>query len=227
LSPGGAILRAEWRFLQLTLFIGAWMLLAPVLQDRWLVQLLLQLFLLNTLLVTLWANPGWPGLRTLMISLWLVSLAGSALALMPLSPEWHHTMRSVELVSSMPLLALLAAGILRFVFRGRQLTTDGIFATVAVYLIVALLFAQLYLLLLEWNPASFNLDTSARTPPQLQSDLVYFSMITLATVGYGDILPVTELARTLAVVEATVGQFYIAVVVAVFVGMYAAQRRDP
>jgi hypothetical protein len=52
-------------------------------------------------------------------------------------------------------------------------------------------------------------------------------MITLATVGYGDILPVTEIARTMAVFEATVGQFYIAVVVAVFIGMYAAQRRDP
>jgi hypothetical protein len=95
-----------------------------------------------------------------------------------------------------------------------------------VYLIVALLFAQLYLLLLEWNPASFNLDASARTPSQLHSDLVYFSLITLATVGYGDILPVTEIARTFAVFEATVGQFYIAVVVAVFVGMYSAQRRD-
>ena len=64
-------------------------------------------------------------------------------------------------------------------------------------------------------------------PPQLlQSNLLYFSLITLATVGYGDILPVSETARTLAVIEATVGQFYIAVVVAVFVGMYATQRRD-
>jgi hypothetical protein len=94
------MLRAEWRFLQLTMFIGAWMLLAPMLQDRWLVQLLLQLFLLNTLLVTLWANPGWPGLRTLMIGLWLVSLTGSILAILPLSPDWRHIMRSIELVSS-------------------------------------------------------------------------------------------------------------------------------
>ena len=39
--------------------------------------------------------------------------------------------------------------------------------------------------------------------------------------GYGDILPISETARTLAVIEATVGQFYVAVIVAVFVGMYA------
>jgi hypothetical protein len=227
MNPGGALLRAEWRFLQLTLFIAGWMLLAPKLHDRWLVQVLLQLFLVNTLLVTLWANRDRPRQQALLLGLWAVSLAGSLLAILPRSPDWQLVARTIELVSSMPLLALLAAGILRFVFRGRMLTTDGLFATVAVYLIIALLFAQLYLLLLEWNPASFNLDVAARTPPQLQSDLVYFSLITLATVGYGDILPVTEFARTLAVLEATVGQFYIAVVVAVFVGMYAAQRRDP
>jgi hypothetical protein len=55
--------------------------------------------------------------------------------------------------------------------------------------------------------------------------MIYYSMITLATVGYGDILPLTDTARTLAVLEATVGQFYVAVIVAVFVGMYSSQRR--
>jgi voltage-gated potassium channel len=51
-------------------------------------------------------------------------------------------------------------------------------------------------------------------------------MITLATVGYGDILPVSATARTLATLEATVGTFYVAIIVAVFVGMYAAQRHE-
>jgi hypothetical protein len=64
------------------------------------------------------------------------------------------------------------------------------------------------------------------SPQLLQSSLLYFSLITLATVGYGDILPVSETARTLAVIEATLGQFYVAVIVAVFVAMYATQRRD-
>jgi len=47
----------EWRFLQLTLVICGWMLLSPQMHNRWIVQLLLQVFLLNTVLVTLWANP--------------------------------------------------------------------------------------------------------------------------------------------------------------------------
>ena len=223
--PGSAG-RRQWRFLQLTLFIAAWMLLSPTLRDRWLVQLLLQVFLLNTLLVALWANREWHGLRPVMLALWVVSLAGSVLAIAPLPTEWHQLARTIEIVSAVPLLAMLAVCILRFVFRGQALTTDGLFATVAVYLIIALIFTQLYLLLLEWNPASFNLAVAARPPHLLQSDLLYFSMITLATVGYGDVLPVTEVARTFAVIEATIGQFYVAIIVAVFVGMYAAQRRD-
>jgi hypothetical protein len=49
--------------------------------------------------------------------------------------------------------------------------------------------------------------------------------VTLATVGYGDILPATPTARVLAMIQAVAGQFYVAVVVAIFVGMYSSQRR--
>ena len=224
--PGSAFLRGDWRFLQLTLFIGAWMLVSPLTQHRWMVEALLQFFLLNTLLVTLWANPSWRVGRGFVYGLWLVSLVGSALALAPLPDQWHRLGRTAEIATTLPLLALLAVGILQYIFRNRTLTVDGIFATVTVYLLIAMFFSMLYLLLIEWNPASFNLQVEGMPPQQLQSNLLYFSLITLATVGYGDILPVSVTARTLAVIEATVGQFYVAVIVAVFVGMYATQRRD-
>jgi hypothetical protein len=212
---GESDLRREWRFLQLTLFIAAWMLLSPLIPDRWLVQVFLQAFLLNSVLVTLWANPQWRGARRVAIALWCVSLAGSLLALLPLPDRWLRWSR-------------LAAGILGFIFRGKRLTIDGILATVAVYLLIALIFAQLYVLTIAVNPSSFSLPIPAveRTPHLLQSDMLYFSLVTLATVGYGDILPHTEFARMLAMLEAVVGQFYVAVIVAVFVGMYAAQSRD-
>lgn len=216
----------DWRFLQLTFFIGAWMLFAPMLQQRWMVETLLQLFLLNTLLVTLWANPNWRAARGPVFGVWLVSLLGSGIALTALPDHWQRIGRALEIAATLPLLALLAAGILLYIFRNRRLTIDGIFATVTVYLLIALFFAKLYLLLLEWNPSSFNLQVAGLTPQSLQATLLYFSLVTLATVGYGDVLPVSETARTLAVIEATVGQFYVAVIVAVFVGMYATQRRD-
>jgi hypothetical protein len=125
-------------------------------------------------------------------------------------------------------LAVLAAGMLAFVRRQRMLTIDSIFATVAAYLLLALLFTQIYLCLLTWDPASFSLpaDAAGRPPHQLQADLTYFSLVTLATVSHGDVLPVTNTARMLAMFQAVVGQFYVAVVVALFVGMYSAQSRN-
>ena len=218
----------EWRFLQLTLFMCAWMLVSPHMQERWLVHVLLQVLLANLVVVTLWANPRWERIRNAVIALWIVSLAGSLIAFLPLTPDWRLLGRTAEILSLIPLLAILAVGILRFVFRKQHLTSDGILATVAVYLIIAFLFAQVYLLALAWNPGSFQLPVPvADRPPQLlQSDMVYFSLVTLATVGYGDILPHSETARALAMIEAVIGQFYVAVIVAVFVGMYAAKQNE-
>jgi voltage-gated potassium channel len=55
--------------------------------------------------------------------------------------------------------------------------------------------------------------------------MTYFSLVTLATVGYGDVLRATHTARMLAMFQAVVGVFYVAVVVALFVGTYSSQQR--
>ena len=227
MTGGGATPRWRWHFLQLALFMAAWMLLAPHLRARWLVQVVLQAFLLNSVLVTLWSNPEWLRFRRPMIGLWLISLSGSLIALAPVPERWALLALAVETGALLPVLVLVSAGMLRYAYRSHRLTTDGVFATIVVYVLVALFFARLYMLLMGWDPQSFDLPGPAaeRAPHLLQVDLMYFSLITLATVGYGDILPVSDTARMLAVIEAIVGQFYIAVVVAVFVGTYAAQRR--
>jgi len=220
-------IRREWWFTQLTLFIWGWMLVAHRLEDRWLMHLLLQLFLLNAVLMTLKVNPEWRQARHAIVGLWVLALAGSLIAFAPVPGDWERVARAAETVSVIPLLALLSAGILRFVYRSRRLTIDGVFATVAVYTIVAIMFSRLYVLLLAANPQSFSLPVAVaeRMPHLLQVDMVYYSLITQCSVGYGDILPVSETARMLAVIQAVVGQFYMAVVVAIFVGMYASQRR--
>jgi len=228
LTGGEPAIHREWWFTQLTLFIWAWMLVGPALEDRWLTQLLLQLLLLNAVLTTLKVNPEWAMARGITIGLWLVALAGSLISFAPVPDGWERWARGAETLSMLPLLALLAAGILRFVYRSRRLTVDGVFATVAVYLLVAIIFAQLYLLLIAANPQSFDLMVPAaeRAPRLLQVDMIYYSLITQCSVGYGDVLPMSDTARMLAVIQAVVGQFYMAVVVAIFVGMYATQRRD-
>lgn len=218
---------ARWRFLFVTATLWAWMLAAPHVSARWVVQLLLQLFLIQFVVVTLWANPRWGAMRRVLVGSWLLSLASAVAIIMPLTGEPGRLALSAQCIALVPLLALLAAGILRYVFSRRQLDADGIFATIAAYLLIAVVFTQVYMLLTVWDPASFSavVPLAGRSPDQLQADLLYYSLITLATVGYGDVLPVSDTARTLAVMEATVGQFYIAVIVAVFVGMFAAERQ--
>ena len=55
-------------------------------------------------------------------------------------------------------------------------------------------------------------------------DLIYFSNVTLTTLGYGDIVPISNLARTLANLEAMAGQLYVAIVIASMVGMQVTQK---
>ncbi len=218
---------ARWRFLFVTAALWAWMFAAPHLTVRWGVQWLLQLFLIQFVVVTLWANPRWGLMRHVLVGSWLLSLASAIAMVLPLAGESGRLARSAQCIALVPLLSLLAAGILRYVFSRRQLDADGIFATIAAYLLIAIVFAQVYTLLAIWDPASFDapVPLAGRSPDQVQADLLYYSLITLATVGYGDVLPVSATARTLAVMEATVGQFYIAVIVAVFVGMFAVERQ--
>jgi voltage-gated potassium channel len=218
----------RWRFLLLTLLICAWLVAMPLIAGRWPIQLVLEALLLATVLVTLSANPGWRRLRYVLVVLWLVSVAGTVLSVFSVQGDAWQWYRTLELLTLVPVLAAVAAGMLAFVRRERTLTFDSIFATVAAYLLVAILFTQIYLCMMTWNPASFSLPVAVagRAPDLLLGDMTYFSLVTLATVGYGDILPATSTARMLAMIQAVIGQFYLAVVVALFVGMYSSQRRD-
>jgi hypothetical protein len=200
---------AEWRFLALTLLICAYLLAAPLIVGQWPIQLLLELLLLIAVLVTVSANPGWQKLRRTLVLLWLMSMVGTLLSVFSGRSDLKQWCRTVELLAVVPVLAVLAVGMLTFVRRRRTLTVDSIFATVAAYLLLAQLFAQIYLSLLTWQPASFSLpfDVLARPANMLHSDMTYFSLVTLATVGYGDGLPATHVARMLAMFEAVIGMF--------------------
>lgn len=218
----------EWRFLQLTLFAAAWMLASPYLKSPWHVPVLMQALFLNSIIVTFWANPQWRNLRRAVVAFWLVALVGAFVVFLPLPPGWERGAKILQLASALPLIVVLAGGILMFVFRARHLSNDGIFATIMVYLLVALAFSHLYQMAMTADPTCFTLPAVAegRTPPSLQNDMLYFSLVTLATVGYGDILPAGPSMRMLATLEAIAGQFYVAVVVAVFVSMHLRHGRD-
>ena len=219
----------EWRFLQLSVVMGLWMLLSPRFGDRWVVQAFTQALLLNCMLVTLWAGSHERLGRRLLLLLWGLSFIASVIVLLPLAPDYRELVLKVEIGARVPIVTACAVGILLFVFRRGNVTLDGIFAAIAAYLLIGFAFAQIYMLLLMWAPESFRFPTpiEVSTYPALASSLLYFSFVTLATLGYGDILPQTETARMLAVIEAVVGQFFVAVIVALLVSKFIEHGAAP
>ena len=215
----------QWRFLQLTVAIVAWMFISPLLEAKWSGALALQLMLLDLMLVTMWANPNWRRARHVVGVLWVLSLLTSIGSALGLVEGMERLEQTLDVVFTIPVTAACAVGVLGFAFRAERPTLDGIFAMVVVYLLIAILYAELQGLNLVWDHGAMHFPESIDqlTLRQLRGELVYFSLITLASVGYGDILPVSSTARMLATTEAVTGQFYVAVVVATFVSMYTTQ----
>ena len=100
-----------------------------------------------------------------------------------------------------------------------------ILGAVAVYLVLGLLWANAYLFLYLATPTTFQFAPGSQAYEPPVSEMVYFSFITLTTVGYGDITPLHPFARSLVMLEALVGQLYPAIVLARLVTQYQGNPR--
>jgi hypothetical protein len=114
--------------------------------------------------------------------------------------------------------------VLRYVLQARFITLDQIYAGISVYLMLGLAFGCMYYLLVILNPGCFSVNT-AKSGGGIP-DLMYFSFVTLATLGYGDITPITKAARTMAEMEAIAGTLYIAVFMARLVSLRSEPESD-
>lgn len=112
----------------------------------------------------------------------------------------------------------------------REVTTDNVAGAVCAYLFLGLGTGLLFTIIETQHPHSFEssgrLAADLADPSRRAATLTYFSFVTLATVGYGDIEPATPLTRILAVLEAVLGQFYLAVFVAGLVGIRVSRHRE-
>jgi voltage-gated potassium channel len=104
---------------------------------------------------------------------------------------------------------------------------DGnkIIGAVCIYLLLGLIWTSLYLMVDEFFPGAFN-GLGEGSWDETFPDLVYYSFVTLTTVGYGDVGPAAPVARFLALAEAIIGQFYIAVLVASLVGIRISRHQE-
>jgi voltage-gated potassium channel len=116
-----------------------------------------------------------------------------------------------------------------FLFSARALTFDSIFGAVCGYLFLGLGWAVLYSLVEGLQPGSFefsrSLATAGEPSPPSMDILTYYSFVTLTTVGYGDVNPISPVTRTFSWIEAVTGQFYLTVVVAGLVSMLVTNTK--
>lgn len=100
-------------------------------------------------------------------------------------------------------------------YREREVTVNVILGAIVVYLLAALAFAELYGMIETLQPGSFaGLPTEKVT-----NALIYFSLVCMTTMTFGDILPSSNLARSLSVVQAAFAMFYVAIMIARLVGL--------
>jgi hypothetical protein len=130
---------------------------------------------------------------------------------------------SVEALSAFLILSIWSA--LRQVVLGVEISANRLFGAVCIYLMIGVLWALMYGVLQTLDGHAFAGELHGESG-DWGPTWIYYSFVTLTTLGYGDVLPISATARALAYTEAVVGVFYMAMLVAALVGSYAAANKD-
>ncbi len=123
-------------------------------------------------------------------------------------------------------LLFSAFKLLSFLMRVKKAGQETINAAICVYLSLGIAWAMAYMLLELLLPGSFRIAEYAKDSQVIVLEMVYYSMVTLTTLGYGDITPVTPMAKNLSALEAIIGQVYLTVLVARLVSLNIAQANE-
>jgi len=209
---GRAYLRRRYGFLFYTLLLT--IAAAPVVTAFELQGSLMEFFLAANLLAAVMPVGAGRDRRILLTIITVVWLARPA-------TEWFdHPALSAMTLGMWTLIGLVAAAAaLRFAMRATVVDAEHLYAALGAYLLAGLFFGMAY-----WGLQQASPEALAGARAGSLSDAIYFSFVTLATLGYGDIVPRGEIARGLAVVEGIGGQLFLAVMVARLVSLYV--RKD-
>ena len=121
-------------------------------------------------------------------------------------------------------IGFVVVELLRFIVSAPRVNAEILCAAVAGFLLSGFAWSLAYNLLDRLDPNSFVFTLSSKSGFRMNGFTgVYFSFITLSTVGYGDIVPASEVARMLSMVEAMFGMFYMAMLIARLVSLYSAK----
>ena len=175
---------------------------------------LIEFFLAFNLLAAVLPFSAQPNRRLCLWAMAVVSLARLATA------WFDHPALSAVTLGFWTLIGFIAAAIaLRFAMRASEIDSEHLYAALSAYLLAGIFFGLFY-----WVLEQLHQGTFALTGDFSRMSAIYFSFVTLATLGYGDIAPRTDVARGFAIVEGVGGQLFLAVLVARLVSLYSREK---
>jgi hypothetical protein len=198
-------------------------LVHPLVADSAIGAVFLAFGTLGILLLALWALRA--RRRTLVIVGILALLAIHGIAADRLGEHW---LRPVTLLVTATFMAVVTAALLYYVLDWHPISTDKVFGAVAAYVLIAFTFASLFGVLQQIQPHAFHASSVHVPNEHLDwSTLMYFSFTVLTSTGFGEITPVTKMARALIVVEQVLGVMYVAFLIARLANLYgnSGQRK--
>lgn len=154
---------------------------------------------------------------------WVFFLAALLLSLAQFVPEGSLSAQPAYTLTVMGLVGLsAAAGALRFAIMAKTVNSETIYAALSTYLLAGLFFGQIY-----WSIECLHPGSITGPDPMSETNAVYYSFVTLATLGYGDFLPRTAITRGIATFEVIGGQLFLAVLVARLLSAFdVLERRE-
>jgi hypothetical protein len=204
------------------------------------VEMLVALILLIVAAAFIEGFPGGELIEAILMSLFFLSavlavggrhrmlLMTAGLALPAIAAKWLNHLQpekfppAIFLVIGIVFLVVVVVNTLRFVLRAPRVNSEILCASISAYLTLGLLWGLAYRLVSSLSPAAFSFNsTQVLAQPMEGFTAFYFSYVTLSTVGYGDITPVSHVARMLAVTESMTGTLYVAVLIARLVALYS------
>ena len=220
--------RAAYRrrqFLYLLASLLLMLVVVPVVDNRFISSLLQEAFLTAVLVTAIIANRERRGL----------TISGIVVAAITLPLNWatiffHSPLLTILAYSSgIVFLGMTAAMILVSVLRDHLATMQAVFGAICVYLLIGLTWALMYSALEYAQADAFFIPERTIVRRSIDgremtsySQMVYFSFVTMSTLGYGDMIPRTPVAQTMTWMQSVLGQLYLAVLVARLVSVLPA-----
>lgn len=154
--------------------------------------------------------------------------AAPAIAARWLSHLWPDSFVSdLYLIAATAFVIYVIVHLMRFVIGAPQVNEEVICASISIYLLFAVAWAFIYSLLVRWDPTAVAFTNPNDAHAKLEGFYaLYFSVQVLTTITFGDIQPVSNVARMMVLVEAIVGVFYLAILVSRLVGLYSSSGKS-